>query len=197
MAVCLTGLAVYFYRESSRELREAATRVNFVNQVSHELRTPLTNICLYADLLEHDLQFIEPTMAQKAIEIRFHGNAPDAVQLDVDALEQILVNLLSNVEKYAASGGLVEISTRQNGDRTIVEIADHGPGIARDQREKIFQPFYRMSDRLEGAAGAGIGLSIVRNLARLHGGDVYLLDRDTGATFRVELLSPKADDAQL
>jgi len=254
VAICLIGLAVYFYRESSRELREAATRVNFVNQVSHELRTPLTNICLYADLLEHDLACVdpnearrpqerlkvitaesqrlsrlignvltfarqqrdrgtlrrkagrvdevaravirhfEPTMEQKGIDIRFQGNASDPVLLDVDALEQILVNLLSNVEKYAASGKLVELSTCQNGDRTIVEIADKGPGIAREQREKIFRPFYRMSDRLEGAAGAGIGLSIVRSLARLHGGDVSLKDTGTGATFRVELSTPRADD---
>jgi len=254
VAICLAGLAVYFYRESSRELREAATRVNFVNQVSHELRTPLTNICLYADLLEHDLESVEPnearrpqerlkvitaesqrlsrlignvltfarqqrdrgklkrkagrvddvaravirqfepTMAQKGIEIRFDGNASDPVQFDIDALEQILVNLLSNVEKYAASGKLMEVSTGQTGDRTTIEIADHGPGIAGEQREKVFQPFYRMSDRLEGATGAGIGLSIARNLARLHGGEVDLLDTDTGATFRVELLTPKADD---
>jgi len=254
VAICLAGLAVYFYRESSRELREAATRVNFVNQVSHELRTPLTNIRLYADLLEHDLESVEPdaarrpqerlkvitaesqrlsrlignvltfarqqrdrgtlkrktgrvddvaravirqfepTMAQKGIEIRFDGNASDPVQFDRDALEQILVNLLSNVEKYAASGKLMGVSTRHTGDRTVVDVADHGPGIGREQREKIFQPFYRMSDRLEGAAGAGIGLSIARNLARLHGGDVDLLDTDSGATFRVELLTPSADD---
>ena len=133
-------------------------------------------------------------MSKKGIEIRFHGNASDPVQFDIDALEQILVNLLSNVEKYAASGKLMELSTSQNGDRTTIEIADHGPGIAGDQREKIFQPFYRMSDRLEGAAGAGIGLSIARSLARLHGGDIDLLDTDSGATFRVELLTPKADD---
>jgi signal transduction histidine kinase len=55
VAAVLVGLAVVFYRESSRELREAAQRVRFVNQVSHELRTPLTNIRLYAELAEHRL----------------------------------------------------------------------------------------------------------------------------------------------
>ncbi|MCI0357166.1 MAG: hypothetical protein L0211_01610, partial [Planctomycetaceae bacterium] len=56
IAVVLLALAGYFYRESSRELREAATRVNFVNQVSHELKTPLTNIRMYAELLAEQLQ---------------------------------------------------------------------------------------------------------------------------------------------
>lgn len=55
MGVALLGLAVYFYRESTRDLRRAARRVTFVNQVSHELKTPLTNIRMYAELLEEEL----------------------------------------------------------------------------------------------------------------------------------------------
>ncbi|MGK0362929.1 MAG: signal transduction histidine kinase, partial [Bradymonadia bacterium] len=55
MGLSLLGLAVYFYRESTRDLRRAARRVTFVNQVSHELKTPLTNIRMYAELLEEDL----------------------------------------------------------------------------------------------------------------------------------------------
>ena len=55
-AVALIGLGVYFYRESTRELREAAQRVTFVNQVSHELKTPLTNIRMYAELLQERIE---------------------------------------------------------------------------------------------------------------------------------------------
>jgi signal transduction histidine kinase len=59
VGLALIGLAVWFYRESSRELREAAQRVTFVNQVSHELKTPLTNIRMYAELLEDELFDVE------------------------------------------------------------------------------------------------------------------------------------------
>ncbi len=52
LVLALIGLTFYFYRESTREMREAAERVSFVNQVSHELKTPLTNIRMYAELLE-------------------------------------------------------------------------------------------------------------------------------------------------
>ena len=55
LVLALIGLAFYFYRESTREMREAAERVSFVNQVSHELKTPLTNIRMYAELLEQKL----------------------------------------------------------------------------------------------------------------------------------------------
>jgi len=253
LAIALVGLAVYLYRESSRELREVATRVNFVNQVSHELKTPLTNIRMYADLLEIDLESteadrsgkpqerlkviiaesqrlsrlignvltfarqqrgqvalkpkkghvdhviqavirqFEPTMDQKGIEVRFHGEAQEPAEFDIDAVEQILVNLFSNVEKYAAGGKLMEVISRQSGDRTTVRVSDRGPGIPTDQRERVFQPFYRASNRLEEAAGAGIGLSIVRSLARLHRGDVILLRTDIGAAFEVDLHTPKSD----
>jgi len=253
LAIALIGLAIYLYRESSRELREVATRVNFVNQVSHELKTPLTNIRMYADLLEMDLESaeagrngkpqerlkviiaesqrlsrlignvltfarqqrgqvtlkpktghmdhviqavihqFEPTMDQKGIEVRFRGEAQEPAEFDIDAVEQILVNLFNNVEKYAAGGKRMDVSSVQDGDHTTIRVSDRGAGIPENQRDRVFQPFYRASNRLEGAAGAGIGLSIARSLARLHGGDVVLLHMDIGATFRVDLHTPRPD----
>lgn len=247
----LLGLAVYFYRESSRESREATTRVNFVNHVSHELKTPLTNIRMYAELLEDDLRQLspdetssqlqqrldvivsesrrlsrlignvlmfsrhqrrsltlnrkpghiddairavlrqfEPTMLDKHIEVRFEAGAEQVVAFDVDAVEQILVNLIGNVEKYAASGKLLEVSSRQAGERTTIIVADRGPGVPPADRERIFEAFYRVSDRLEKPAGTGIGLAIASRLAHLHGGDVSLLEGDQGARFQVDLQTP-------
>ena len=88
-----------------------------------------------------------------SIEIGFDGQAAAIVMFDADALEQILVNLLSNVEKYAGGGGKMEIASRQDANRTTITITDHGPGIPADQRDRIFQPFHRASDKIEGAAG--------------------------------------------
>lgn len=250
--MCLVGLAVYLYRESSHELREAATRVTFVNQVSHELKTPLTNIRMYAELLEQEaaasgfdsqgkvkpyLQVIvgeserlsrlisnvltfarqqrgklrlrprtgsvdevvrqvaeqfEPAMSERSIKQRLNLAASGEVQFDHDAVEQILVNLLNNVEKYAGGDGRLDVTTNQSAGRTTIVIADQGPGIAPEHRERIFQPFYRASDKLEAVAGAGIGLAIARDLARLHGGDVTLLRTEIGAAFQLELSTPAA-----
>ncbi|HJN11912.1 MAG TPA: HAMP domain-containing sensor histidine kinase [Pirellulaceae bacterium] len=247
----LLGLAVYFYRESSRESREATTRVNFVNHVSHELKTPLTNIRMYAELLEHDLQQLspdeaaqlrprlgvivsesrrlsrlignvlmfarqerqpvalerkagridtairaviqqfEPTMRERCVDVRFEAGADLVVEFDFDAVEQILINLINNVEKYAANGKMLEVASRQSGDRTTVIVSDCGAGVSTADRENIFEPFYRVSDRLEQPAGAGIGLSIARRLARQHGGDLVLLDSDQGARFQVDLHTPR------
>jgi len=245
LAVALIALAVYFYRESSREMREAAQRVSFVNQVSHELKTPLTSIRMYAEMLEDEmgktdktdekqqkhldvivlesqrlsrlignvltfsrkqrsalklyrtpgvvddvlytvLDGFEPGLHSRGIEIEFSGGALRQVEFDHDAVEQIVGNLLSNVEKYAAAGDRVEVRSAQDGDTITVTVDDNGPGIPVHERARIFEPFQRVSNKLtDGVAGTGIGLAIARDLARLHGGDLTLEPTDTGACFKM------------
>jgi signal transduction histidine kinase len=258
LALALVGLALYLYREHTREMRLAQQRVNFVNQVSHELKTPLTNIRLYAELLENEVdpaadeqtegsskahrylgiitaesqrlsrlianvlslgqfqkaQFklalqhgvvdevvarciaaFRPALQAKSITVQFTAQAPRTVMLDAQALEQILNNLLSNAEKYAASGGAIHIDTTQAQGVSTIDVRDFGPGIPASERERVFEPFYRVSSKLtDGVAGTGIGLDIARQLARQHGGDVTLQTTEAnvvgvgvGAHFRVSL----------
>jgi signal transduction histidine kinase len=244
VALALSGLAVYFYRESSRELREAHQRVSFVNHVSHELKTPLTNIRMYAELLEMTgedkdeksaryldvvvsesqrlsrlidnvltfgrqqrgalklrksagvvdeviekvLESFRPSLESKGIRVRFTAAAPERVLLDPDALRQIVSNLLGNVEKYAAETGEAEVHSSQQDGKTVITVSDRGPGVPPAERENVFEPFVRLSSRVsDGAAGTGIGLSIARDLARLHGGDLTLEPSERGATFKVTL----------
>jgi len=249
-AVALLALAVYFYRENSREMRVAAEKVTFVNQVSHELKTPLTNIRMYAELAEEKipeeddqgarrclgivvnesqrlsrlianvltfakpkaqqpnptpnvpdelvretLDHFRPALAAQHIEVGFQPGAADRVRIDADILEQILGNLLSNVEKYAAAGKSLKISTSQQGGETAISVADDGPGIPKGQREKIFKPFHRLSNKLsDGVSGTGIGLTIARDLARKHGGDLKLTEtkNSDGCHFTLTLKTPPA-----
>jgi signal transduction histidine kinase len=253
IGVVLLALAAVFYRESSHELREAATRVNFVNQVSHELKTPLTNIRMYAELLAEQMQEgetidvddarrrlaiivgesgrlsrlignvltfaqqqrrqiklnlqpgcidetiraviqqFQPALQAQGVTTTFAAGADRVVGFDADAVEQILVNLFNNVEKYAAQGQRLELVSRQAGERTTILVSDAGPGVPTAERARIFEPFYRINNRLEGPAGTGIGLSIARGLARLHGGDLRLLDSASGATFEIDLHTPSRE----
>jgi len=244
LALVLTALGIYFYRENTRELREAAQRVNFVNHVSHELKTPLTNIRMYAELLQeqmdpereqeigrlgvilsesqrlsrlitnvltfnqkkrsaltlrpvptnideliaHVLSHFEKSFVQHDIHVHVEGSIPDEVCIDPDVVEQILGNLLSNVEKYARNSHDLRIQVANMADQITVTIADNGPGIVRAERQAIFTAFYRIQDSLtEGVSGTGIGLSIARDLARLHGGDLELVPSESGAHFVVRL----------
>jgi signal transduction histidine kinase len=71
-----------------------------------------------------------------------------------------------------------------------IVVSDRGPGIAPGSREAVFKPYHRESSSLtEGVSGAGIGLSIARDLARMHGGDLVLLESDGGCVFEIWLPS--------
>jgi signal transduction histidine kinase len=134
-----------------------------------------------------------PSLEAAAFEV-VREIAPDGTCLiDEDALRQIIGNLISNVEKYAAAGKWISVRSRREGDLVVVEVADRGPGVPRGQRDRIFDPFVRLSDEIaEGAAGTGIGLTIARDLARLHGGDLALVPSATGAVFSLALRAPLA-----
>jgi signal transduction histidine kinase/HAMP domain-containing protein len=134
-----------------------------------------------------------PSLESKGMEIEVAQGAGGEVLVDADALGQILGNLLGNVEKYAASGQWVRIETQREGTRTTITVSDRGPGIPAPAREKVFQPFFRLSDRVaDGAAGTGIGLTIARELARLHGGDLTIAPSGTGTCFRLVLVTEEA-----
>ena len=110
--------------------------------------------------------------------------------VDAGALRQILLNLLDNAVKYGPLGQevrvLLEPSVTRRHARIIVE--DQGPGIPAELRDKVWEPFYRLDrDAQSAVAGSGIGLSVVRELARRHGGDATIEDSTRGARFVVVL----------
>jgi len=150
---------------------------------------------LVDDTLAEVVDQFRPGLESKGVAIDFRPGAPGQVGFDADALGQILGNLLGNVEKYAASGKKVEVMSRREGDRTVIDVTDYGPGVPESMREKVFRPFYRISSKVaDGVTGTGIGLSISRDLARLHGGDLTLEPGDAGARFRVILHTPEVRD---
>ena len=112
--------------------------------------------------------------------------------VDRSVLRQVLLNLLDNAVRYGPSGQDVTISTRRAGDTWALEVADEGPGIPADERERVFAPYYRMARDTGGAVGGtGIGLAVVRRLVEEHGGLVQVAsvngDGAAGACFVVAL----------
>jgi signal transduction histidine kinase len=109
---------------------------------------------------------------------------------DRDAFEQIVLNLLDNAAKYAAAGREVTVGlTARGGGGAAVRVADRGPGVPPEHRERIFEKFHRVDDTLTAEkTGAGLGLSIARQLARGLGGSLRYAPRPGGgAEFVLEL----------
>ncbi len=109
-------------------------------------------------------------------------------RVDPRALRQIVLNLLDNAVKYGPLGQTVNVTLSGVDNRVVIAVEDKGPGVPRNEREKIWDPYVRLSRETESAAGgSGIGLSIVRELVRLHDGRAWVEDAaGGGARFIVE-----------
>lgn len=113
------------------------------------------------------------------------------VSCDADAVRQILLNLLDNAVKYGPAGQEIRVELVVDGGRARLFVTDEGPGIPVSDRLRIWQRFYRLPrDRESAVAGTGIGLAVVQELARLHGGSAWV----QGAGEAKEAKAERPDD---
>ena len=100
---------------------------------------------------------------------------------DADALRILLDNLLDNALRYSPAGGQVDVSCGQQDSHFFLTVADSGEGIPPNERERVFDRFYRRGGEGDGVStGSGLGLSIVRMIAERHGARVTLADSEAG-----------------
>ena len=109
-------------------------------------------------------------------------------------LTRLIQNLLDNAYKYGKPGGSVWLSLRREGGQVQLSVRDEGEGIAPELQEKIWQRFYQADPSRSGAQGAGLGLAMVEQIARLHGGDMSLESRPgEGSVFTLRLPAAAED----
>ena len=104
-----------------------------------------------------------------------------SVQGDERLLRRALRNLLENAQRYGGSAA-PEVEIRRAGGRVELRIGDRGPGVAPAERERIFEPFYRLPGHSEQIGGVGLGLSLVRQISQAHRGSVRCEGRDGGGS---------------
>lgn len=107
------------------------------------------------------------------------------IMADERLLRRAVRNLLENARRYGRSGdgpALIEVRLRPTAGHLDILIEDRGPGVPADQRERIFEPFYRMPGHAEHAGGVGLGLSLVSQIAQRHGGQVRCEAREGGGS---------------
>lgn len=114
------------------------------------------------------------------------------VAVDAEAIAQAFVNLLDNAAKYSGSARVIEVRVQAQPEAVTIAVTDHGIGIAPDEREKIFEKFYRAGSSLvHDVKGSGLGLSIVRHIVAAHRGHVTVQSAlGQGSTFTIHLPVP-------
>src|SRR5882724_103051 len=112
---------------------------------------------------------------------------PVTVSGDRLLLRRLIRNLLENARRYAGNGP-IEVSVTVEAGRAVLEVADHGPGVPAAERQRIFEPFYRLAGGSETGRCSGLGLALVLDITRRHGGDAICLAAESGGSrFRIDL----------
>ncbi|MFY7921506.1 MAG: ATP-binding protein [Gemmatimonas sp.] len=134
------------------------------------------------------------TLAEsREVVVRVTTDAQATVRGDDVLLRRLLLNLLDNALKHAPRGSTVELSLVHDAHTVRVRVSDRGPGVAPEQRERVFERFVHgvqsttPNDNRTRGTGAGLGLAIAQAIAHAHEGQIVLLDRDPGATFELAL----------
>lgn len=113
----------------------------------------------------------------------------EMAQVDALAFRQVLTNLLANASRFSQPKGTVELALGREGSKTVIEVRDHGEGIPKQLREKVFERFFRADNsRNRETGGSGLGLSIVKTIIDRHNATIVALETPGGGTtMRIEL----------
>lgn len=167
--------------------------LRIANVESGRPRESFTHVDLTA--IVHDAeQLFEPMASAEHKTLRLDADVGVQIRGSRDLLFQALANLVDNAIKYTRAGGNILITLRRRDAHIELCVADDGPGIPEDQRDKVFQRLYR-ADPSRSSAGNGLGLSLVRAVVLLHDGYCQIVDNAPGA--RVILSLPVAIDSRL
>jgi signal transduction histidine kinase len=137
-----------------------------------------------ARLLERAYTTFSEEARRRGIDYQSEIHARPVIVADGDRVLQIISNLLSNAFRWTPDGGRVELELDQANGVVSVAVQDTGPGIAEDERDRIFRPFWSRD-----GGGTGLGLAIARELAAAHGGSI-VLESEPGRGARFELVIP-------
>lgn len=135
------------------------------------------------EVARETLSQLEPNLINTGFAVEFPKGESLPVLGDGEALRQIMMNLLSNAEKYSPDRREISLEARREKGFAVVEVGDRGMGVDPKNAENIFREFFRGDDSLASPkSGAGLGLSIARDIARRHGGDILYAPRPGGGS---------------
>ncbi len=181
----------FIHDEAERLTRLINNVLNLARMTRNELHVELRGVTVaqLVDLLHSKLGSVV-SHAGRRYELNIEAGLTERmVMVDLDCFTQVFLNLIDNALKFTSGEQALQINVRRDAERGIeFAVRDFGPGIPKDQLERIFALFYRGENALTRAtAGTGIGLALVKRLVEVMHGRVSVVNRQPGAEFRVLL----------
>jgi signal transduction histidine kinase len=176
-------------QNSYRLLRLINNIIDINKSEVNQMRLSLSNGDIVSVVEDITLSVVEYTNL-KGIQLTFDTEVEEKIiAFDHDAIERIMLNLLSNSIKFTESGGTIDVNIFDKGEKLQISVKDSGIGIPEDKQELIFERFIQLDNSLRRKSeGSGIGLSLVKYLVELHGGAIWVnSEYGAGSDFIIEL----------
>lgn len=157
-----------------------------LNSGGDNLRLAETDINM---MISHIVKKLTPLADNKDIVIYADYNVNRGIALDYDKIYEAIYNICDNAVKYTENGGFVHVKTEDKGEYVSIEIEDNGPGIPEEEKDKIFDRFYRLDDsHARDTGGTGLGLAIARESILMHGGKIEVeTPKAGGSIFKISI----------
>lgn len=178
-------------KQQVRQLRRIVDDLLDVSRITRGNIRLVKNVIDIRDCISNGIESARPfiTTSRQSLSVNL-GEHPVYVFADAARIAQVTANLLNNAAKYTPRHGRIELCLKHEGQWVILEVQDTGIGVSEEKAESIFDLFQQHDiEKERGQAGLGIGLSLVQQLLRLHGGSISVSSRGTGlgSTFTVRL----------
>jgi signal transduction histidine kinase len=180
-----------YIETESRRLTQLINNILDFSKIESGRKTYQFERADVAEVISETLRTFAVQLSQNGFNIVFDAPRrplPPAV-IDANAISQAFMNLLDNAVKYSGDSKEITVSLGKRDEYITISVTDHGIGVSRDEREKIFEKFYRVSTGLvHDVKGSGLGLSIVKHIVDAHRGLVTLNSKPgVGSTFTIYL----------
>ncbi|MDP2690745.1 MAG: ATP-binding protein [Deltaproteobacteria bacterium] len=184
------------YKEAIRKIGETVNRMcDIINRILVISRLDTKTIQMkpvrvdLMDMMKDVVKLIEPSAQNKCVKTSLAGVSV-TVKGDREGLMEVFTNIVENAIKYNRPNGRIDIEVRESGPHAAVVIQDTGIGIPPEEKDKIFDRFYRVDASRGVTVGSGLGLSIVRTIVEAHGGEVNVTS-EPGVGSAFHILLPK------
>lgn len=186
-----TNPAYRLLEKNIREMEELVATFNSILKISELEANPdfirFTD-CDLNEIIGNLVEFYEPYAEEKKIGLKSTLISPLIIRGEKNLLTQAFANLIDNAIKFTPDGGKISISCHIAADSIEVTVADSGPGISPEYRDKVFEKFFRL-EQSRNTKGNGLGLSLVAAIARIHKAKITLEDNAPGLCVRLSFIA--------
>jgi signal transduction histidine kinase len=176
------------------DLEELVATFNSILKISElEANTDFRQFepCDMSRIIDNLVEFYEPYAAEKNIRLESSVTAPVTLHGEKHLLSQAFANIIDNAIKFTPDGGAISVSCEQAAEHIEFTVADSGPGVPEEYRNKVFEKFFRM-EQSRNTRGNGLGLSLVAAVARIHNATILLGDNRPGLRMILRFPRPSA-----